>query len=233
MKKLLIGAGILTLALSACNDINSSKKDEGAAAADSSVKKQEETPKVTMPEGYKVGDEAMDFKLKNIDGNGVSLGQFADAKGYIVIFTCNHCPYAKAYESRIVDLDKKYKAKGFPVIAINPNDPALQPEDSYEAMVANAKEKGFTFPYLFDEKQEVYPVYGATKTPHVYLLQKENGKLIVKYIGAIDDNYEKPAEVKAKYVETAVDALLAGKPVTETKTVAVGCSIKDKRTQKS
>lgn len=235
MKKLLIGAGILALGLSACNDVSSSKgKDETGTTADTSAgKKDAAAAPVTMPEGYKVGDEAMDFKLKNIDGKEVSLAQFTDAKGYIVIFTCNHCPYAKAYEGRIKDLDKKYKALGYPVIAINPNDPALQPEDSYEAMKTNAKEKGFTFPYLFDEKQEVYPAYGATKTPHVYLLQKENGKLIVKYIGAIDDNYEKPEAVKAKYVETAVDALLAGKPVTETKTVAVGCSIKDKRTQKS
>lgn len=235
MKQLLIGVGLLSLAFTACNDVNSSKgKEEGATtSADTTAHKKEASAPVTLPEGYKVGDEAMDFKLKNIDDKEVSLAQFTDAKGYIVIFTCNHCPYAKAYEGRIKDLDKKYKALGYPVIAINPNDPALQPEDSYEAMKTNAKEKGFTFPYLFDEKQEVYPVYGATKTPHVYLLQKENGKLIVKYIGAIDDNYEKPAEVKAKYVATAVDALLAGKPVTETKTVAVGCSIKDKRTQKS
>lgn len=234
MKKLLIGAGILALGLSACNDVSSSKsKGEAGTTEDTVAGKKDAVAPVTMPGGYKVGDEAVDFKLKNIDGNEVSLAQFADAKGYIVIFTCNHCPYAKAYEGRIKDLDKKYKAAGYPVIAINPNDPALQPEDSYEAMKTNAKEKGFTFPYLFDEKQEVYPVYGATKTPHVYLLQKENGKLIVKYIGAIDDNYEKPEAVKAKYVEAAVDALLAGKPVTETKTVAVGCSIKDKRTQKS
>ncbi|RYD97441.1 MAG: thioredoxin family protein [Sphingobacteriales bacterium] len=231
---MLIGAGILTLALTACNDVNSSKgKEEATAATDTTVNKKEASDAITMPEGYKVGDEAMDFKLKNIDGKEVSLAQFTDAKGYIVIFTCNHCPYAKAYEGRIKELDKQYKALGYPVIAINPNDPALQPEDSYEAMKTNAKEKGFTFPYLFDEKQEVYPVYGATKTPHVYLLQKENDKLIVKYIGAIDDNYEKPEAVKAKYVASAVDALLAGKPLTETKTVAVGCSIKDKRTQKS
>lgn len=234
MKKLLIGAGILALGLSACNDVNSSKsKGEAGTTEDTVGGKKDAAAPVAMPAGYKVGDEAVDFKLKNIDGNEVSLAQFAGAKGYIVIFTCNHCPYAKAYEGRIKDLDKKYKAAGYPVIAINPNDPALQPEDSYEAMKINAKEKSFTFPYLFDEKQEVYPVYGATKTPHVYLLQKENGKLIVKYIGAIDDNYEKPEAVKAKYVEAAVDALLAGKPVTETKTVAVGCSIKDKRTQKS
>ncbi len=235
MKQLLIGAGIFSLAFTACNDVNSSKGkgEERTTSADTTAHKKDADATASLPAGYKVGDEAMDFKLKNIDDQEFSLSQFKDAKGYIVVFTCNHCPYAKAYENRIKDLDKKYKALGYPVIAINPNDPALQPEDSYEAMKTNAKEKGFTFPYLFDEQQEVYPVYGATKTPHVYVLQKENGKLIVKYIGAIDDNYEKPSEVKVQYVASAVDALLAGKPVPETKTVAVGCSIKDKRTQKS
>lgn len=228
MKKLILGAGLLAFTWTACNNVNNADgqkadEDTGVTAA----------TKMEMPEGYKVGDEAADISLKNIDGKMVSLSQFSDAKGYIVIFTCNHCPYAKAYEGRIVALDKKYGPLGYPVIAINPNDPALQPEDSYEAMQVNAKEKGFTFPYLIDEKQEVYPVYGATKTPHVYLLQKEDGKNIVKYIGAIDDNYEKPGEVKNKYVEKAVDALLANAPVAETSTVAIGCSIKDKRTQKN
>lgn len=231
MKKILFGASLMAVAFTACNDVNNTKGK--AEDADTTARSAAPAATSTMPEGYKVGDEASDFSLKNIDGQMVSLAQMTDAKGYIVIFTCNHCPYAKAYEGRILDLDKKYKALGYPVVAINPNDPVIQPEDSYEAMQINAKEKGFTFPYLFDEKQEVYPVYGATKTPHVYLIQKENGKNIVKYIGAIDDNYEKPAEVKVKYVENAVDALLAGKPVDETKTVAVGCSIKDKRTQKS
>lgn len=202
---------------------------ENRTVADSSntVSTQENTPS-----GYQVGDEATDFSLKNTDGRNVSLADYKEAKGYIVIFTCNHCPYAKAYEQRIIDLDKKYASLGYPVIAINPNDPALQPEDSYEKMQEVAKAKGYTFPYLIDEKQEVYPQYGATKTPHVFLLQKENGKNIVKYIGAIDDNHEKPEEVKQKFVENAVDALLAGKPVEPGKTVAIGCSIKDKRTGK-
>lgn len=230
MKKLFLGVGLLALTWTACNDVNNAdgQKSEGVPDTVATAGKTFE-----MPGGYKVGDEAADFSLKNIDGKMVSLSQFSDAKGYIIIFTCNHCPYAKAYEERTVALDKKYRPLGYPVIAINPNDPAIQPEDSYEAMQNNAKEKGFTFPYLIDEKQEVYPVYGATKTPHVYLVQKENDKNIVKYIGAIDDNYEDPKEVKVKYVAQAVDALLAGNPITETRTVAVGCSIKDKRTQKN
>src|SRR6185503_3816911 len=99
--------------------------------------------------GYKVGDKTEDFKLKNVDGKMVSLADYNDAKGFIVIFTCNHCPYAKAYEQRIIDLDKKYKTAGFPVIAISSNDPAVVPDDSYNNMVTRAKEKGYAFPYLF------------------------------------------------------------------------------------
>lgn len=182
-----------------------------------------------LPVGYKIGDEATDFELKNIDGKMVSLADYKDAKGFIVIFTCNHCPYAKAYEDRIIALDKKYKDLGYPVIAINPNDPTVQPEDSFEEMQIRAKEKGYTFPYLLDEGQKIYPQYGATKTPHVFLLNKENGKNIVRYIGTIDDNYEDANDVSVKYVEEAVDALLAGKPITTETTVAIGCTIKVKK----
>ena len=180
-------------------------------------------------DGYEVGDIATDFKLKNIDGKMVSLADYKDAKGYIVIFTCNTCPYAVMYEDRIIDLDKKYASKGYPVIAIMPNDPDIKPGDNMEAMKARAASKGFTFPYLIDEGQEIYPQYGATKTPHVYLLEKTNAVNEVKYIGAIDDNYKDAAAVNTKYVEDAVDALLAGNEVTETKTRAIGCSIKAKK----
>ncbi len=182
----------------------------------------------TATSGYSIGAEAMDFSLKNIDDKMVALADYPDAKGFIVIFTCNHCPYAKAYESRIIALNNKYASKGYPVIAINPNDPSVQPEDSFEKMQERAKEKGFNFPYLLDEGQEVYPVYGATKTPHVYLLNKENGKNIVKYIGAIDNNYENEKDVSERYVEDAVNALLAGTPIKTTTTVAIGCTIKVK-----
>lgn len=183
----------------------------------------------TSKKGYEVGDEAADFKLKNIDGKMVSLSDFKSAKGFIVIFTCNHCPYAKKYEDRIIELDKKYKAQGYPVIAINPNDPNVQPEDGYQQMIERAKQKGFTFPYLVDEGQKIYPQYGATKTPHVFVLQKENGKNIVKYIGAIDNNYDNPADVSEYYAQDAVNALIKGEPVKMTKTVAIGCTIKVKK----
>ncbi|MFT3751400.1 MAG: thioredoxin family protein [Paludibacter sp.] len=176
--------------------------------------------------GYKIGDSATDFKLKNVDNKMVSLSDYNSAKGYIVVFTCNHCPYAKAYEDRVIALNNKYAAKGYPVIAINPNDPKVQPDDDFEGMQKRAKEKGFSFPYLFDDGQKIYPQYGATRTPHVFVLNKENGKNIVRYIGAIDDNYSDVNDVNQKYVEAAVDALLSGKPVAQTTTVAIGCSIK-------
>lgn len=176
--------------------------------------------------GYKPGDIAADFSLKNIDGKKVSLKDMKDAKGYIVVFTCNHCPYAQAYEDRILTLDKMYRTKGYPVVAINPNDPKKVAEDSFENMQARAKEKGYTFPYLLDEGQKVYPQYGATKTPHVYVLQKTKAGNRVAYIGAIDDNYEDESAVKVKYVENAVDALLEGREVKLKETKAIGCSIK-------
>ena len=178
--------------------------------------------------GYEIGDKATDFNLKNIDGKMVSLSDYPDAKGFIVIFTCNQCPYAIAYEDRIIELDKKYKKLGYPVIAINPNDPAVQAGDSYEKMIARANEKGFTFPYLFDEGQKVYPVYGATRTPHVFLLKKEKGDLIVKYIGAIDDNHADERFITQTYLADAVDALLADKDPDPDFTKAIGCSIKKK-----
>ncbi|MDE0536683.1 thioredoxin family protein [Tenacibaculum sp. L6] len=184
---------------------------------------------INPSKGYKVGDEATDFSLKNIDDTMVSLADYSEAKGFIVVFTCNMCPYSVANEDRIIALDKKYKKKGFPVIAINPNDPEVSKGDSFEAMKVRAKEKGFTFPYLFDEGQEVYPKYGATKTPHVYILNKKKGKLIVEYIGAIDDSSRNENNVKERFVENAVDALLKGEKPTKTDTRAIGCSIKDKR----
>ena len=167
--------------------------------------------------GVKVGEKAADFKLKNVDGKIVSLSSnYKDAKGVIVVFTCNHCPFAKKYEDRIIALDKKYKGLGYPVVAIQPNDPAIEGEDSYENMQKRASAKAYGFPYLFDETQTTAHAYGATKTPHVFILQKS----------AIDDNSDDATAVKEKYAENAIDALLAGKPVATTNTKAVGCGIK-------
>ncbi len=179
-------------------------------------------------QAYQVGDEAKDFNLKNVDGKQISLTDYKDTKGFIVIFTCNHCPYSVAYEDRIIEIDKKYKSKGFPVIAINPNDPELYESDSFDNMIKRSKEKGFTFPYLIDETQDVFKRYGATKTPHVFILSNNLGKYTVEYIGAIDNNYKDASAVTNQYIDDAVDALLQNKKPAITSTKAIGCGIKVK-----
>ncbi|XMO87190.1 thioredoxin family protein [Algibacter sp. AS12] len=180
----------------------------------------------TTSNGYGIGDVAEDFSLKNIDGNMVSLADYKDAKGFIVTFTCNTCPFAVMYEERIQALNEKYAPKGYPVIAIMPNNPNTKPGDALPEMKKRAEKKGFTFPYLMDEGQHVYPKFGATKTPHIYVLEKTNKGNVVKYIGAIDDNHSDASAVKVKFVENAVDALLEGKDVEQKVTKAIGCGIK-------
>ena len=174
--------------------------------------------------GYAVGDTISDFKLKNVDGDFLSLSDYDDAKGFIIIFTCNTCPYSVANEDRIIALNDKYEDSGYPVIAINPNNPVAVPEESMEKMKIRSDEKGFNFPYLLDEGQKVYPRFGATKTPHVYIVTKSDMK--VQYIGAIDNSSRDEDAVTEKYVENAVDALLNNKKIEKTTTVAIGCSIK-------
>ena len=182
----------------------------------------------SIAQGYDIGDEVSIFALQNIDNTTVSLNDYDTEKGVIVIFTCNHCPYSVAYEDRIIALDKKYKELGYPVVAINPNDPELYPSDSFAEMKKRAKDKGFTFPYLFDENQTVFPVFGATKTPHVYLLKNQEGKFTVAYIGAIDNNTNDD-KVTLSYLSNALDSIIEGKDPAVTKTKAVGCGIKVKK----
>lgn len=185
---------------------------------------------MVKPEGgLNVGDFAPDFKLKNaLDDQMVSLSdaKYQQSKGVVVIFTCNHCPFAKAYEDRIIALHREYENKGFPVIAINPNNPAKEAEDSYDKMKERASEKGFTFPYLFDDGQKVYPAYGATKTPHVYLLQRVGTQFRVEYIGSIDDSARDAAKVDEKYLENAINSVIKGKKPRPVETKAIGCGIK-------
>jgi len=176
--------------------------------------------------GYDVGDKVADFKLKNVDGKMMSLADFKSAKGFIVIFDCNTCPVSKAYNDRIQALNEKYVSKGYPLIAINPNSPEVSSGDSYEAMVKYAQKKGYKFPYLYDESQSVIRQFGPTNTPHVFVLKKEGNDVKVAYIGAIDDNTSDADDVTKKYVEAAVDELLAGKSVSNSKTKAVGCGVK-------
>lgn len=179
-------------------------------------------------QGYDVGDTAADFKLKNVDGKMVSLADYTSAKGFIIVFDCNTCPVSKAYNERIHALNKKYAPKGFPLIAINPNSPELARGESFDEMVKYAKKKGYDFPYLYDESQETVKAYGATNTPHIFVLTKSASDLKVAYIGAIDDNTRNASAATKHYVEDAVDALLADKPVATPKTKAVGCGVKIK-----
>lgn len=171
---------------------------------------------MTEPQELKVGDKASDFSLADVDGKMISLNTYSDANGYIVVFTCNTCPYAQAYQDRIAELQNDFGSRGFPVIAINTSD-------SKQDIAGRAKEKNYPFPYLFDENQEVARAYGATKTPHVFVLKKDR---TVAYIGAIDNNYKDATAADKKYVQDAVNALLNGEEVEITKTNAIGCSIK-------
>lgn len=179
-----------------------------------------------LENGYDIGDIATDFSLENIDGKFVSLSDFKDAKGFIVVFTCNTCPYAILYEDRIEALNKKYASQGYPVVAIMPNNVETKPGDSMKSMQQRAIDKGFTFPYLIDADQKIYPQYGATKTPHVYILESTTRGPVVRYIGGIDDNYKDATLVKTNFVEDAIESLKNGGAIKFTKTKAIGCSIK-------
>ena len=186
--------------------------------------------KPAFNDGYNVGDQAADFKLKNFDGKMVALSDYKEGKGVIVIFDCNTCPYSKAYNKRIFDLHASYAPKGYPVITINPNDPRMSPGDSYSEIVKQAKNKNYTFPYLIDESQEVARAFGASNTPHVYVLKKDGNTFKIAYIGAIDNNSRDARSADKKYVEDAIDSLLEGKEVPNTKTKAIGCTIKYRST---
>ncbi|GAB2586094.1 thioredoxin family protein [Spirosoma areae] len=180
----------------------------------------------TMSDGYKVGDAVEDFKLKNVDGKTVSLAGWKDAKGYIVAFTCNTCPVAKAYESRIIALNDQFAPKGYPVVAIQSNDASASPGDSYSAMQQRAKAKNYLFPYLHDDTQAIAHAFGASNTPHMFVVKRDGNAYRVAYIGAIDNNQRDASGADRKYVEQAVNELLAGKPVTTPAARAIGCGIK-------
>jgi peroxiredoxin len=170
-----------------------------------------------------IGDEIIPFKLPGTDGAEHSTDDFADKQALVVIFSCNHCPYVRAWEDRMVEVQKDYADKGVQLIAVNANDDVKYPEDSFEEMKKRAAEKGFNFPYLRDETQEVARAYGAERTPEVFVFDRDRK---LRYHGAIDDNYENPQLVRRSYLREALDALLAGSEVPTAETPPVGCTIK-------
>jgi peroxiredoxin len=169
--------------------------------------------------------DIVDFKLKNVDGKMVSLNDFPTAKGFIIVFTCNHCPFAKLYPPRLNDLNNKFKPLGVPLIAISSTDTMMYEEDTYPNMVTKSKEEHFNFPYLFDELQVVAKNFKAQKTPHAYVIWKENNQWVVKYNGAIDDNGMEPEKVTETYVSNAVNELLTNQPIKTSETKSIGCQI--------
>ncbi len=222
---LLLVLGVWTLS---CSSETAPEQNKDAASTEQEAGAESVAVQASETSGVTVGDKAPMFELKNVDGKMYALQSIKDAKGedpkgYILIFTCNTCPYAVASEQRIIDLHEKYAPKGYPVVAVQPNDPAAQPGDSFQKMQERAEEKGFPFLYLFDEGQEIYPKYGATRTPEVFLL---DDTFTVRYHGAIDDSVREPEGVEQKFVEDAIKAMEKGKDPEPATTKAIGCTIK-------
>jgi len=176
----------------------------------------------------RAGDTAPDFKLKNVNNKEVSIASFPKAKGFIIVFTCNTCPYAVGYEQRIIDLDKKFSSQGYPVIAINPNDPEASKADAFDKMQDLAKQKKYPFPYLFDAGQKVTDAYGAKHTPHIFIVSKTSKGNVIEYVGAIDNDPEGTKAEKIKYAEDAIAALKSNQKPAVTQTKEIGCSVKRK-----
>ncbi len=178
---------------------------------------------VMHSKGMPLGTSAPPFSLPNIDGSIRSLESFSDAELLVVVFTCNHCPYAIASEDRLIELQNDYGARGVPVVAINPNDAKNYPADSFEQMKVRAAEKGFNFPYLRDESQDVARAYDAACTPDIFVFDRDR-KLL--YNGRIDDNWQKPNQVTRHDLRVVLDAALKGKTVDFEHVASMGCSIK-------
>lgn len=164
-----------------------------------------------------------DHPMRNVDGEMVRIADVRGAKGTLVVVTCNHCPWSKAWEARITELGNRFSAEGVGVIALNPNDPEAYPEDAFVEMQDRAAEAQMKFPYVVDEGGVVTKAFGATKTPEVFLFDAAD-KLV--YVGAVDDNANDPGAVGQRYLQNALEALVAGRQVPVPETRALGCSIK-------
>jgi len=173
--------------------------------------------------GLLPGAKAPDFRLPGVDGKTYRMDSFKDKPILVVFFTCNHCPYVQAWESRFIEVQRDYAGKGVQLVAINSNDETKYPEDDFAHMKARAREKGYNFPYLRDESQEVAEAYGPVATPDFFVL--DEGR-VVRYRGRLDDNHADPSKVTKRYLRDALDDLLAGRPVRTPLTPPYGCSIK-------
>ena len=173
--------------------------------------------------GTKVPAAVAKTKMKNVDGKMLSLAEVTGKAGTLVIFTCNHCPFARDWEQRIVELGNSYAAKGIGVILVNANDPAMHADDGFEEMQAHAKSRGMKVPYVVDDTSGVARAFGASVTPEAFLFDKA-GKLA--YHGTIDDNRQEPDKVKTRYLKDALDAVVAGKKPAVPETKGLGCGIK-------
>jgi len=178
--------------------------------------------------GLKPGDKATLFTLMNVDSTNVSLSDYSNQKGVILVFTSVPCPFSKAYEQRIIELHNRYADLGFPMVAINSNNPEISPQDSFYHMQVRAREKAYPFPYLKDSKEEICKAYGATRTPFIFLLEKRGDGFQVAYMGALDDNSLDARSVANRYLENAIHALTQGERPDPASTRAIGCLIKIK-----
>ena len=171
-----------------------------------------------------LGTKAPDFSLPNVDGTTVSLADFADAKALLVIFMCNHCPYVKHVADELAALASEYQTRGVAVVGVNSNDVEHYPEDSPEKMAQEAKHRGYTFPYLYDESQEVAKVYRAACTPDFFLF---DGQQRLVYRGQLDDS--RPGNdlpITGADLRAAINAVLTGTPMPEDQKPSIGCNIK-------
>jgi peroxiredoxin len=166
-----------------------------------------------------------DFRLKSTQGTWLCLADSANANGFIVVFTCNHCPFAKQYHQRLNALHARFAQQGVPLVAISSTDTVQYADDSFAQMVTVAQTQHYQFPYLYDPTQQAARSFGAQKTPHAFVIWKVGSQWEVRYSGAIDNNGYKPDQVTQPYVQDAVEALLAGKPVRHPSTSSVGCVI--------
>ncbi len=172
----------------------------------------------------KHGTEAPDFRnLPGVDGKSYALADFKDKKALVIFFSCNHCPYVQAYEDRIMDLQREFGPRGAQFIAINSNDDAGYPDDSFDNMVKRARDRKFNFVYLRDDTQTVAKTYHASHTPHIFVFNAERK---LSYTGRVDDNWQEPAQVKRRYLREALESLVNGREPSEAETFAFGCTIK-------